>query len=82
MDVDMILNEHFGECNGLLLAYEILKCCKSYKQLRKLLLPEHELCKHFTCLSTLRTTYREEVSKVMTALYCYLVLFLSATSIS
>ena len=61
MNVDMILNDHFGECNGLLLAYEILKCCKSYKLLRRLLLPKHELCAHFTCLTKLRDDFQKEV---------------------
>ena len=57
----MILNEHFGEYNGLLLAYQILKCCKSYKQLQGLLLPKHELCAHFTCLTKLRDDFQKEV---------------------
>ena len=61
MDVDMLLNEKFGECNGLLLAYEILKCCKSYKMLQRILFPKHELCAHFTCLTKLRDYFQKEV---------------------
>ena len=72
MDVDMILNEHFGECNGLLLAYEILKCCKSYKQLQRLLLAKHDLCAHFTCLTKLQDHFEKEV---MSSMYILQYLF-------
>ena len=65
MDVDMILNEQFGECNGLLLAYEILKDCKSYKQLQGLLVPKHVLCGHLTCLTKLRDDFEKEVMPSM-----------------
>ena len=61
----MILNEHFGECNGLLLTYEILKCCKSYKQLQRLLLTKHEICGHLTCLTKLRDDFEKEVMSSM-----------------
>ena len=56
-EVDTILSKHNY---GILVTYCIFKRCKSFEQLRKFMLQEHELCKNFSCLQDIRRTYAKE----------------------